>query len=104
MPNVSLFTKVLLWSNQFCYLVEANRDFPGGSDYKDSAFNEGDLSLIPGFGRPPEGGNGNPLQYSCLRNPYGQRSLPGYGPCGHKELVRTKQLNTAQKLTDQFLF
>ena len=43
--------------------------FPGGSDAKDSACNAGDLSSIPGLGRSPGGGNGNPLQYSCLENP-----------------------------------
>ena len=41
----------------------------GGSDGKASAYNVGDLGLIPGLGRSPEGGNGNPLQYSCLENP-----------------------------------
>ena len=40
---------------------------------------------IPGSGRSPGGGNGNPLQYSCLENPQGQRSLVGYGPWGCKE-------------------
>ena len=84
MPNVALFTQVSLYSNPFCYLVEVNMDFPGGSDYKDPTYNEEDLRLIPGFGRSPEGGNGNPLQYSCLENPYGQRSLAGYGPSGLK--------------------
>ena len=43
--------------------------FPGGSDSKESACNAGDLVLIPGLGRSPEEGNGNPLQYSCLENP-----------------------------------
>ena len=42
--------------------------FPGGSDDKESACNKGDLSLIPGSGRSPGEGNGNPLQYSCLGN------------------------------------
>ena len=42
--------------------------FPGGSEVKASACNAGDLSLIPGSGRPLEEGNGNPLQYSCLEN------------------------------------
>ena len=40
--------------------------FPGGSEVKASAWNEGDLGLIPGLGRSPGEGNGNPLQYSCL--------------------------------------
>ena len=44
-------------------------DFPGGSDGKVSAYNEGDPGSIPGLGRPPGEGNGNPLQYSCLENP-----------------------------------
>ena len=43
--------------------------FPGGSEVKASACNAGDLSLIPGSGRSPGEGNGNPLQYSCLENP-----------------------------------
>ena len=48
--------------------------FPGGSDGKDSACNAGDLSLIPGMGRPPGNGNGYPLQYSCLENSMDRRT------------------------------
>ena len=43
--------------------------FPGGSDGKASACNVGDPGLIPGSGRSPGEGNGNPLQCSCLGNP-----------------------------------
>ena len=43
--------------------------FPGGSEVKASACNVGDLGSIPGLGRSPGEGNGNPLQYSCLENP-----------------------------------
>ena len=43
--------------------------FPGGSDGKVSVCNAGDLGSIPGSGRSPGEGNGNPLQYSCLDNP-----------------------------------
>ena len=43
--------------------------FPNGSDGKVSACNAGDLGSIPGLGRSPGEGNGNPLQYSCLENP-----------------------------------
>ena len=43
--------------------------FPGGSEVKASACNAGDLGSIPGSGRSPGEGNGNPLQYSCLENP-----------------------------------
>ena len=42
--------------------------FPDGSDSKESALNAGDPGLIPGSGRSPGEGNGNPLQYSCLGN------------------------------------
>ena len=45
----------------------------------------GDLGSIPGSGRSPEGGHGNPLQNSCLESPHGQRSLVGYSPWGHRE-------------------
>ena len=44
-------------------------DFPGGSVVKNSPANAGDVDLIPESGRSPGGGNGNPLQYSCLGNP-----------------------------------
>ena len=57
----------------------------GGSDGKESACSKGDLGSIPGSGRSPGGGHGNPLQYSCLENPHGQRSLAGYSPWGRKE-------------------
>ena len=45
------------------------RSFPGGLYDKASAYNAGDLGSIPGLGRSPREGNGNPLQYSCLENP-----------------------------------
>ena len=43
--------------------------FPGGSDGKEYTCNAGDMNSIPGLGRSPRGGNGNPLQYSFLENP-----------------------------------
>ena len=43
--------------------------FPGGLEVKASAWNVGDPGSIPGSGRSPGAGNGNPLQYSCLENP-----------------------------------
>ena len=70
--------------------------FPGGSDTKESACNAGDLGSILGLGRSPGGGHGNPLQYSCLENPYGQRSLAGYSLGAQKELGMTERLSTAQ--------
>ena len=49
-----------------------------------------DAGLIPGSGRFPGEGHGNPLQYSCLENPHGQRSLEGYSPQSPKESDMTK--------------
>ena len=51
-----------------CWLL-VFMDFPGGLDSKASVYNEGDLGSIPGLGRSPGEGNGNPLRYSCLENP-----------------------------------
>ena len=50
----------------------------GGSDSKESTCNVGDLSPIREFGRSTRGAHDNPLQYLCLKNPHGQRSLVGY--------------------------
>ena len=57
-----------------------------------------DSGWIPGSGRSPEGGHGNPLQDSCLENPCGQRSLADYSPWGHKESDMSEQLSIAQSL------
>ena len=46
-----------------------NLGSPGGLNGKESAYNTGNLGLIPGLGRSPGEGNGNPLQSSCLENP-----------------------------------
>ena len=67
----------------FFYLF-THQGFPDGSDSKESPCNGGDLGSIPGLGRSPGGGHGNPLQYSCLEHPHGQRSLVGYSPWGHR--------------------
>ena len=48
--------------------------FPGGSEGKAPACNAGDPGSIPGSGRSPGGGNGNPLQYSCLENLMGREA------------------------------
>ena len=55
-----------------------------------------DTGLIPGSGRAVGGEHSNPLQYSCLKNPHGQRSLEGYSPRSLKESDMTEQRNTAQ--------
>ena len=66
--------------------------FPASSDSKESACNVGDLGSVPGLGRSS---GGNALQYSCLENPHGQRSLVGYSPWGCKHLGMTEQLSIA---------
>ena len=55
--------------NTWAELGTFSEDFPGGSDGKASVYNVGDLGSIPGLGRSPGEGNGNPLQYYCLENP-----------------------------------
>ena len=69
-----------------------------GSEVKASASNAGDPDLIPGSGRCPGEGNGNPLQYSCLENPmegesHGERSLVDYSPRGRKKSDMTEWLH-----------
>ena len=61
--------------------------FPGSLDGKVSAYNAGDLGSIPGSGRSPGEGNGNPLQYSCLENSMDRGS---YSPWGRKESDTTE--------------
>ena len=53
----------------FSIKADIKRGFPGGAEVKVSACNLGDLGSIPGSGRSPGEGNGNPLQYYCLENP-----------------------------------
>ena len=64
--------------------------FSGGSDDKRSICNARDPGSIPGLGRSPGEGKGYPLQYSCLENPHGQRSLVGYSPWGCKQSDTTE--------------
>ena len=70
---------------------------------KKSACNVGDLGSIPGLGRYPGGGHGNPLQYSCLENPHGQGCLVGYGPWGWEELDMTEWLSAHTSEIHSFL-
>ena len=66
--------------------------FPGSSVSKESACSAGDLGLIPGLGRFPGEGNGNPLQYSCLENPM-DREAWQVTAHGAQESDMTQQLN-----------
>ena len=61
-----------------------NMDFPGSSGSKESASNVGDLDSIPGLGRSPGEGNGNPLQYSYLENPMDRGAWWAPVPWGHR--------------------
>ena len=63
--------------------------FFGNSDGKESACNAGDPASIPGSGKSPGEGSGNPLQYSCLENLM-DRGAAGYSPWGYKESDRTE--------------
>ena len=67
--------------------------FPGDAVLKNPSANAGDtrdVGSIPGLGRSPGVGNGNPLQYSCLENLHGQRSLVGDRPWSRKESDTTE--------------
>ena len=65
------------------------RGFSGGSDAKESARSAGDPGSIPGLGRSPGEGHGNPLQYPCLENSMDR----GAGWAPHKESEMTEQLS-----------
>ena len=93
-----------VWSPKYNkMLIGQTMGFPGGSDGKESTYNVGDLGSIPGLGRSPGGGQGNPLPYSYLENPQRQRSLADYSPWGHKESDMTEWLSTAQQRANQYL-
>ena len=76
----SAFQLVIKHIYSFEEVLKLFMDFPGGSVGKESACNARDIGLIPGLERSPGGGHGNALQYSCLENSYGQRSLARYSP------------------------
>ena len=65
--------------------------FPGGSEGQESACSAGDVGSIPGSGRSPGEGHGNPLQYFSPGESQGQRSLAGYSPWGRQESDTTER-------------
>ena len=72
MFTAALFTIVKTWKQPKCPLTDEWTGFPDGSLGKESACNagdRGDVGLIPGSGRSPGRGNGNPIESSCLKNP-----------------------------------
>ena len=75
------------------------KGFPGSSVVKNSPANagcSGDTFLIPGLGRFPGIGHGNPTPVSLPRESHGQRNLAGYSPWGRKELDTTQRLNNSE--------
>ena len=74
----------------FCSIL-----WPGGSDGKESTLNAGNLGLIPGLGRSPEGGNDTPLQYSCLGKPMGRGAWQAIAYGVTEELDTTQRLNSS---------
>ena len=67
-PNSILFSYLIIY---YSFKACLNLGFPGGSE---SACSVGDVGSIPGLGRSPGGGHGNPLPYSCLENPMDRRA------------------------------
>ena len=70
--------------------------FPGDAVLKNPPATAGDTrdaGSVSGLGRSPGVGNGNPLQYPCLENPHGQRSLVGDRPWSHKESDTSERLS-----------
>ena len=80
-------------------------NFPSGSEVKASACNAGDLGLIPGSGRSPGEGNGNPLQYSCLENTMdgGAWWAAVYGVAQSRTQLKWLNSNSSNRLIIAFL-
>ena len=88
-------------------LLKWEMGFPHSSVSKSSACNAGDLGLIPGSGRSPGKGNGNPLQYSCLENPMNrgiwQVTIHGVARVRHNLATKTKQTKMGDRSGKQML-
>ena len=88
-PNLPLSISLFFFSCIFITILKVGHQwgFPCRSVGKESAYNAGDLGSIPGSGRSPGEGNGNPLQYSCLENPMDrgawQATVHGVARVGH---------------------
>ena len=74
-------------AENFAYYPMLYMGFLGGSVVKNLSVNAGDLGLVPGWGRSPGEGNGNPLQYSCLGNSMDRGALVGCSPCGLRRVA-----------------
>ena len=92
-PSFIVFQSQSIWNKNVNIEPNYNRNWQrlnGGSVSRVSVYNVGDLGSIPGLGRIPGGGNGNPLQYSCLENP---TDGGAWCPWGCKESDTTEQLH-----------
>ena len=67
-------------------LFSVFRDFPAGSVVRNPLANAGDAGSVPGSGRSPGVGNGNPFQHSCLENPMNEGAWWATSPWDHKEM------------------
>ena len=76
-------------------IIHTKKGFPNGSVVKNLPANAGDVDSIPGSGRSPGEGNGNPLQDSCWEIPWVRRMV-GYSSKGHKESGMTERLSTSK--------
>ena len=74
-------------------LIRSNKLIIILTEYSLKIFDIPKPGSIPGLGRSPGEGNGNPLQYCCLEKSHEQRSLVGYSPWGHKESGTTERLH-----------
>ena len=76
--------------------LRSGKGFPDCLVVKNLSAKAGELGSISEWERSPGEGHGNRLQYSCVENPHGQRSLSGYSPRGTKELDTTERLKEQQ--------
>ena len=84
-PEIKKKRKSSLWLG-YLKLLSVIWGFSGGSVVKNLPASAGYVGLIPGSGKSPGEGNGNPLQYSCLEKSHGQRSLAGHSAWGCKRV------------------
>ena len=90
MVNITVITVVFIFMSSSFYACLIPRD----AVVKNPPTNAGDVGLVLGSGRSPAEGNISSLQYSCLENLHGQRSLADYSPWGHRELDMTEHTHT----------
>ena len=91
------------WWSVFSQALQTLLGFPGGLAGKESACNAGDLGLISGLGRSSRGGDGNPLQYSCLENPMDRDAWWAMVHSTAKSRTRLKWLSTHHALYKNLL-